>query len=1084
VGRNTRQGARGRDPLIEQLEARRLLAAADLDPTFGVGGLAHVELPVGAGATPVGAVQQADGKVVVATDDDGDQAVVRFNLDGSLDATFGDRGQVSGRVVGRLRAVALQSDGRIVVVSESTEPFDPDRVRVTRLNADGTPDPTFGAGGTSAPLAIPGIAYQQYAVSGIAVDALGRLVVSGTTEQASGNTDPFVARLTPQGAPDPTFSGDGIAFRAAAGDQYAARALLVQPDGRIVISVGYGGAIGGILVRFNADGSPDGSFGASGGQALLPSSWPDTEALASDGSGRLLAAGTSSTPTQTNAQVLRYTADGRLDTTFGTAGIGSAWAAGDTSEAQVSSVAVDAGGRIVVGGWVLKRGFPQRFMLVRMTPGGVADTTFDADGLVSLSLGTGDTRCVVALADAQGRVVGVGVDPANGGLAVVRRTATGAADTSFDVDGVAKVAGTIRLSDAPNKLARLPDGKLLVLDGVSSDFYSTGLIPGILRLNADGTLDETFGTRGTVRLPVPAINIGESGRDLAQWRDKVVVLTSRKLVRLNADGSLDTTFGGGTGVVNPTRVPSLSPGQSLAVDSLGRTYVAGFNNAPVARLTLAGALDTTFAGDGTFEIPGWLGWTPRSTLVDPQDRVLIAAGTRVYRILAGATLDPTFGVGGVVDTGATIDSMALVADGSIYVGGIDHAGAPRVRVLHLSDAGVPDAAYGDGGVATTGVSGVTPHDMATNALAVYPDGSVVAAVQLDTLYARPGSALVQFTPAGRPDATFDGDGVLFLPRAQNAPAFEYGVAIDDRGRILALGFDLGYVGTPYENKDIAVGRLMGRYDAEPPRVTAASFAPGTPSVDLTFNESVGATLAAGDFALLNVTTGETVPVAAVSLAYADPTRTATFTFPGYIGGVLPDGNYALTLAAGSVADAAGNALTASFTFDFFVLAGDATRDRVVNFDDLLALAKNYNKTGATFAQGDFTGDGIVNFDDLLVLAKNYNKTVPATGAAPTPAAAMDVQALAAAMGIAMPTTTSTKPTPPPAPPKKPVANPKPAPKPAPVARAVPAPVAPKPAPASVLRDDDKARPVFSTTRVAKPVPAPLKPKVVAKAKSR
>jgi T5SS/PEP-CTERM-associated repeat protein len=57
--------------------------------------------------------------------------------------------------------------------------------------------------------------------------------------------------------------------------------------------------------------------------------------------------------------------------------------------------------------------------------------------------------------------------------------------------------------------------------------------------------------------------------------------------------------------------------------------------------------------------------------------------------------------------------------------------------------------------------------------------------------------------------------------------------------------------------------------------------------------------------------------------------------------------------------------------------GDADFSGVVNFDDLLALAKNYNKTGAQWTQGEFTRDGVVNFDDLLVLAKHYNQVAPA-----------------------------------------------------------------------------------------------------------
>jgi hypothetical protein len=98
---------------------------------------------------------------------------------------------------------------------------------------------------------------------------------------------------------------------------------------------------------------------------------------------------------------------------------------------------------------------------------------------------------------------------------------------------------------------------------------------------------------------------------------------------------------------------------------------------------------------------------------------------------------------------------------------------------------------------------------------------------------------------------------------------------------------------------------------------------------------------------------------------------------------LADGNYRLTVPAGWLVDASGNPLP-EFHFDFFVLAGDVNRDRAVNFDDLLVLAKNYNGTGKAWADGDLTGDGVVNFDDLLVLAKAYNNVLPAPVAVVAP----------------------------------------------------------------------------------------------------
>jgi hypothetical protein len=224
--------------------------------------------------------------------------------------------------------------------------------------------------------------------------------------------------------------------------------------------------------------------------------------------------------------------------------------------------------------------------------------------------------------------------------------------------------------------------------------------------------------------------------------------------------------------------------------------------------------------------------------------------------------------------------------------------------------------------------------------------------------------------------------------------------------------------------------------------TAFDYASNPQAIRLTFNTDVGSTINADDLTV----TGPAGPVPAANLAftYEPQTFTATWTVTGLARGQLPDGNYRATLAAGGVADLAGNTTTTPVTLDFFALAADATRDRLVNFDDLLVLAKNYNKTHVTFTQGDFSGDGLVNFDDLLILAKNYNKRIPpAAGAAIVEATPIDAHALAAALGIGPTPHSNPAPTPKPlTPPKAPAPVPAPEPTPRPIAR----PEVPNPAP--------------------------------------
>ena len=114
-----------------------------------------------------------------------------------------------------------------------------------------------------------------------------------------------------------------------------------------------------------------------------------------------------------------------------------------------------------------------------------------------------------------------------------------------------------------------------------------------------------------------------------------------------------------------------------------------------------------------------------------------------------------------------------------------------------------------------------------------------------------------------------------------------------------------------------------------------------------------------------------------SLFTAQQAANGTAVIWTYTGGVLPDGNYRATLPAGSISDLAGNPMTADYTFDFFVLAGDANHDRVVDINDLSTLASNWQSVGKVFSQGDFNYDGTVDAKDLTILATNWQKYLPA-----------------------------------------------------------------------------------------------------------
>jgi hypothetical protein len=154
------------------------------------------------------------------------------------------------------------------------------------------------------------------------------------------------------------------------------------------------------------------------------------------------------------------------------------------------------------------------------------------------------------------------------------------------------------------------------------------------------------------------------------------------------------------------------------------------------------------------------------------------------------------------------------------------------------------------------------------------------------------------------------------------------------------------------------------------------------------SEGIGGTLEVTDLTLQNLTTGTIIPSGNISAVFNALSNEVVFRFPSYAGGVLPDGNYLATLGAGSLSDTAGNLIDSPLSIAFFVLAGDANRDRAVGFADLVAVAQHYGTTGdGTYATGDFDYDGNIGFSDLVTVAQNYGKTLPAA-APPVPALAL------------------------------------------------------------------------------------------------
>jgi hypothetical protein len=199
------------------------------------------------------------------------------------------------------------------------------------------------------------------------------------------------------------------------------------------------------------------------------------------------------------------------------------------------------------------------------------------------------------------------------------------------------------------------------------------------------------------------------------------------------------------------------------------------------------------------------------------------------------------------------------------------------------------------------------------------------------------------------------------------------VSVAGKNELRLIVTDAGN-GNGYDHADWADAKLLRPALS----VTQSNFLFETAPQRLTFRFSanVQPSLSVSDLVLRNLTTNTTVAPSLMSLTYDAATNTATFAFPGYTGGQLPDGRHRATIAASAVTDPNGAPMGADHTFDFHHLRGDANRDARVNLQDFNILTLNFGQSNRTFSQGDFNYDNVVNLLDFNVLTNRFGYELP------------------------------------------------------------------------------------------------------------
>jgi uncharacterized delta-60 repeat protein len=321
----------------------RQLSAGDLDPTFGRGGKVFTDLATFSTDGCRKVLIQPDGKLLAVgrsvRSGRMDFAVVRYTAGGHRDSGFGDGGVVLTPLGEEADAlgVTLQPDGKIVVVGNCGPRHGPQDIALVRYNADGTLNGRFGKGG----VVLTDLGGNDYAAA-VTMQPDGRIVVAGHTGQprSASQKDPphdfILLRYNSRGSPDCRFGKDGVVLTDLCGEDDAS-AVALQPDGKIVVG-GHSGRPGTphdfAVVRYNADGTlddgspsdttPSDRFGPDGRVFTDFGGRDEIWSVMLQPDGKIVAGGFSwrdVTIDTLGIKLARYTADGRLDPSFGAGGM-------------------------------------------------------------------------------------------------------------------------------------------------------------------------------------------------------------------------------------------------------------------------------------------------------------------------------------------------------------------------------------------------------------------------------------------------------------------------------------------------------------------------------------------------------------------------------------------------------------------------------------------------------------------------------------------------------------------------------------------------------------------------------------------
>jgi uncharacterized delta-60 repeat protein len=670
------------------------------DLTFSVNGIRVYDVSDGFDDKALCVAVASDGNILVGGISHGYGAMIKIDADGDLHNAFGESGVVQYDLLySSIETILVASNGNIFAAGKTINSANIVilRMQVKAFTSGGDPLTSFSEDGEYDD---PEFLVWHESVIRASLQSDGKIVVAGTTFGASELIDRWsLQRLNVDGSVDASFGGDGQVDEPET-SKSEIRDIVITADGSIYVG-GFSSADDdtsfGVGKKFKPNGDTDNSFNMNGSAIhLLTGGYSKINAIAIDDTGNMFVVGSGSDdPAAQDLILAAFDSGGEPDGDFG---VHNDKVTGSTHGALTDVVRLSDGSFITCGS-AIAGGITHGVLRKHKADGTVLSTFNDGGNSMIRFIEDGETYSVILQPDGKLVIGGVYLqDGSNTGLVFARFLANGEPDVTFGTFGFIRYDVSTR-REFLRQMVLLPDGKILAAGIINGGVSNNDFL--IMKLNADGSVDEEFGVGGYFKKHYGAyaksnelsqITVDNEGRILiagdanyngGSYQDAT-------LMRVLPNGTVDTDFAD-EGVFRKQLTVVNDYFTDVVVAPDGSIFVAGHGTvnagAAVMKLNNAGEVDTEFGTDGIIHID----WSEEEItramdiLIQPDGKVLVSCTRRnpsdvfagsafLYRINADGTADESFGEQGFADLSIfgqkeAPEGLILNEDGSIYVWG-------------------------------------------------------------------------------------------------------------------------------------------------------------------------------------------------------------------------------------------------------------------------------------------------------------------------------------------------------------------------------------------------------------------------------